>query len=64
MPEYGMETSSFAHHARVQNATAGELMLTDFGTQSLQLENYQEGGSTLNSAHCNEMLCDKLKPAI
>jgi hypothetical protein len=30
MPEYGMEISSFAHQARVQNATAGELMLNRF----------------------------------
>jgi hypothetical protein len=61
MPEYGMEISSFAHQARVQNATAGELMLTDFGTQGLLLENCQE---RMNSARCSEMLCDKLKPLI
>jgi glycerol-3-phosphate dehydrogenase len=40
MPEYGMETSSFAHQARVQNATAGDLMVTGFGTQGLLLQNY------------------------
>jgi hypothetical protein len=28
------------------------------------LEHYQERGTTVNSAHCSEMLCDKLKPAI
>jgi len=59
-----MEKSSFAHQARVQIATAGELMLTDFGTQVHLLENYQETGSTVNNARCSEMLCDKLKPAI
>jgi len=60
VPDYGRETSSFAHQARVQNATAGELMFTDFGTQGLLLENYQERGSTVNSACYSEMLCDKL----
>jgi len=39
-------------------------MLTDFGTQGLLLESYQERGSTVNSAWYSEMLCDKLKPAV
>jgi hypothetical protein len=64
MPAYGMETSSFACQARVQNVITGELMLTDFGTQGLLLENYQERGSTVNRARYTEMLCDKLKPAV
>ena len=34
------------------------------GSQRLLLEHYEERGSTMNSAHYSEMLCDKLKPVI
>ena len=61
-----MDISSFTRQEKVQmNPTAGRLMLTVFwDSQGLLLEHYQERGSTVNSAHNSEVLCDKLKPAI
>jgi hypothetical protein len=45
--------------------TAGRLMLTVFwNSQQLLMEHYQERGSTVNSAHYNEVLCYEIMPAI
>jgi histone-lysine N-methyltransferase SETMAR len=45
--------------------SAGKVMLTIFwDSQGPILEHYQERGTTVNSAHCSEMLRGKLKPAI
>jgi histone-lysine N-methyltransferase SETMAR len=56
-PEFGLETSDIVG--------GGEVMLTVFwDSQGPILGHYQERGTTVNSAHYNEMLCDKLKPVI
>ena len=45
--------------------SAGKLMLTVFwDSQAPVLEHYQDRGTTINSARYNEMLTDRLKPAI
>jgi len=45
--------------------SAGKLMRTDFwDSENPILEQYQETGSTINSARYSEMLIDRLKPAI
>jgi len=43
----------------------GKVMMTVFwDSQGQILENYQEKGTTVNTTHYTEILCDMLKPAI
>jgi len=66
MPEYGMETSSFASQEKVQNASnlRKAYACSFWDLQGLLLEHYQERCYTVNSACYGEMLYDKPKPAV
>jgi hypothetical protein len=65
-PEFGMETFDIAGQKKFKTQPSAEkVMLTVFwDSQEPILEHYQERGTTANSVHYSEMLCDKLKPAI
>jgi len=61
-----METSSFTHQEKVQNASNCRKAFgySFWDSQGLLLAQYEERCQTVNSARRSTMLRDKLKPAI